>query len=244
MIQPLIWKEWHEQRWKLFFGTVMLVFFTGSLFAARLSTNREVLVGVWIIGGVVLALYSAMGVFAPETTDRTKTFLFSKPIQPWKSFLCKWFFGWLNFAVPMLICTVSLVAFMLLHPSEHIFQLKYIAKGTFVGICFGTMFYTMTCCLPPRKSSEALVGFIGLMIFFVVLLHAMLTEVTIILASKANSSGFTVFQELVLYLSPGYFLSLMDAVGSKMHPNLLIIEQAIIFIAMIFVGLRKWKRSV
>ena len=68
MIKPLLWKEWHEQRWKLVFGTAMLVFFTGSLLAARLTTEREIIIVVWVLCGLVLSLYSAMGVFAPEIT--------------------------------------------------------------------------------------------------------------------------------------------------------------------------------
>lgn len=244
MIKPLIWKEWHEQRWKLFFGTAMLAFFTGSLLAARLSTNREIVVVVWILGGLVLSLYSAMGVFAPEITNGTKTFLSSKPIQSWKIFLGKLFFGWLNFAVPMLICSAALATVTLLHPADSVFELKYIAKGTFLAVCMGTAFYSMTCCFAPRKSSEAMVGFTGLMVFFAFILHIMITDLLIVLPATRDSMGFSFFQELTLYISPAFLLSLMGPIDFKMHPSFFIAEQAIIFIITILIGLRKWQRSI
>ena len=159
MIKPLIWKEWHEQRWKLAFGTVMLVFFTGSLIAARLTTNSESIYVVLFFGGIILSLYSAMGVFAPERTGGTTTFLASKPIAAWKVFACKWFFGWLNFVVPMLVSVLCFQFVAFEWPAD-----SSLARVMFASICLATMFYSMTCCFAPRKSSEAFVGFIGLII--------------------------------------------------------------------------------
>lgn len=240
MIKPLVWKEWHEQRWKLAFGTVMLAFFTGALIAARLTTDREIVVVVWIFGGLILSLYSAMGVFAPETTDGTKTFLSSKPIQPWKIFLCKWFFGWLNFAVPMLICSAALAVIALLHHEGRLFELQYIIKGTFTGVCMGTAFYSMTCCFAPRKGGEAVVGFTGCIIFFVFILHVMITEVTTIRASWAT--GFSIPQQLFLFINPLFWVNLMRPIHAEIHQSLLVIEQTILFLVTILIGLRKWQR--
>ena len=240
MIKPLIWKEWHEQRWKLVFGTVMLVFFTGVLIAAKLTTDNETFVVVLIFGGLILSMYSAMGVFAPETTEGTKIFLLSKPIQAWKIFLCKWFFGWMNFAIPMLICSTILMVIVLLNREGQLFELKFIAIGTFIGICAGTIFYNMTCCFAPRKGSEAVVGFTGFIVFFVFILHAMISGVTI--SPHSWTSSFSIPQQLFLFINPLFWPYLMNPMRGEIHQSLLVIEQIILFLFTMLIGLRKWQR--
>lgn len=241
MIKPLIWKEWHEQRWKLAFGTVMLVFFTGALLAARVSTDREIVVVVWFFGGLVLSLYSAMGVFAPERTGGTTTFLVSKPIAVWKVFICKWFFGWLNFAVPMLVCGTVLVVIALLHPEGRLFELKYIAKGTFTVLCMATAFYSMTCCFAPRKSSEAFVGFVGLLVFFVVLIHLFLSQFHAFGLIRLGKE-FRIIDDIMLFINPLYLMSFIEHNSWVEHTAILWIVQTIIFLFVLWVGLRKWQR--
>lgn len=266
MLKPLIWKEWHEQRWKLAFGTVMLVFFTGAMLAARLTTSREVVVVVWILGGLVLSLYSAMGVFAPEVTNKTKLFLASKPARPWQVFAVKWFFGWLNFAVPMLLCSLILAILSLSQQAERqslegcqgtglalaislsqqagdFFPFNYIVRGTCAGLALGTLFYSMTCCLAPSKSGEAFVGFIGCIIFLCYMLHIVLIGNTIIETSYITGL-LTFARKVILFINPLSWIHLIKSLHGDPLLNLyLFIEQAILFIITIFIGFRKWQRS-
>jgi len=244
MIKPLLWKEWHEQRWKLAFGTFMMAFFTGALLAARFSSYHEIIVAVMLLGSLVLSLYSAMGVFAPEITNRTSTFLAARPVAPWKIFFSKWFFGWLNFAVPMLICSLILAVMVLAHPEEELFELEFLARVLISGIGLGTMFYSMTCCLASRKSSEAFVGFIGLIIFVVLLAYGLIIESTFI-DSLRHQETVCMFGEILSFINPVFWIHLMKPV-SNYPPNsvfLLFIEQGILFMVVILVGLRKWQRS-
>ena len=149
-IPAIFWKEWREQRWKLFFGTAMLLLFTGSMVAAGMVSNKEALIAVWILGGLVLSLYSAMGVFGPERADATDLFYISKPVAAWKVFWCKWFFGWLNFALPMMLCSVL---------AGGLFErLPGIIRGTLGVLLFATIFYSLTCCCAPRRAGPAGVG--------------------------------------------------------------------------------------
>ena len=241
MLKPLIWKEYHEQRWKLAFGTVMLAFFTGALLAARLTTDRELPIVIWLLGGLVLSLYSAMGVFAPEQTNETKPFLASKPIEPWKVFACKFLFGWLNFAVPMLLCSAALAVIALFNPDAALYQLKYIAKGTLAGLAIGTMFYSMTCCFAPRKSGEALVGLTGCIIFLIFFLHAMTGAFTFLRRGSLNDLNIAV--ELFVFINPLYWIGLLTQLDFAPQRSLFTLEQACLFLVTILIGLRKWKRS-
>lgn len=239
MFRHLFWKEWREQRWKLIFGTVMLMFFTGTLMAARLSTSHEVLVAVWIIGGLVLALYSAMGVFAPEVSNETQIFLMSKPINARTIFWGKWFMGWLNFAVPMCVCSLILAAIILIHPEGRIFELKYIARGILAGVGFGTMFYTMTCCFAPRKTGEAAAGVTGLIVCVAVMLHFMF----VLTVTTVGRNQFSFLNEMILYVNPVMWFNFVDRMSTDMHLWLLAIEQVILFGLTIMYGYRKWRRS-
>ena len=229
MIKPLIWKEWHEQRWKLAFGTVMLVFFTGALVAAGLTSDREIVVLVWGFGGLILSLYSAMGVFAPEITEGTKIFLTSKPIAFWKVFACKWFFGWLNFVVPMLASALCL-QFTFLRGLEN-----PLIEALFGSIGLATMFYTMTCCLAPRKSSEAFVGFVGLLVFFLLMTHILVVE-------SFRVGNYRL--EPLFFINPLYCLHLTFGRSRDQYILAFCLVQIVIIAMVLFIGFRKWKRSV
>lgn len=233
MIKPLIWKEWHEQRWKLAFGTVMLLFFTGSFLAARIATQSELLIVLWFLGGLILALYSAMGVFAPEWTGRTTTFLVSKPVAGWKIFTCKLLIGWLNFAVPMIVCSMCLQFAALGWDAGNLI------KGILVSLSMATMFYSMTCCFAPRKSSEAMVGFTGLLVVFGMLVHFMIFQITILMSDVQHLSFF---QEMFLFVNPIFWMILISPLGSEIREGVLFVEQALLFAVVIWIGLRKWQR--
>lgn len=242
MMKSIIWKEWREQRWKLAFGTVMLVFFTGSMLAARLTTDREIIVVVWIFGGMILSLYSAMGVFAPETTAGTKVFLTSKPIPPWKVFCCKWSFGWLNFALPMLICSVALLMRGLFRPDGNLFGHERIIKGTFLAVGYGTMLYSLTCCLAPRKSGEALVGFVGLIVLVAIFMHMLIIQATIFHGLQ-HGGRIGALGEMMVCINPVSLMHLMNPMPGISRYSILLVEQAALFAVVIAIGLRKWQRS-
>ena len=239
MFKQLLWKEWREQRWKLIFGTVMLFFFTGTLMAARLSTSHEVLVAVWVIGGLLLALYSAMGVFAPEVSNDTQAFLTSKPIRPSTIFLGKWFVGWMNFAVPMMVCSLVLGLMVLIHPESRVFELRYIVRGTFAGLGFGTMLYTMTCCFAPRNKGEAATGITGVVLCVIFILYLMIIMTTTAVARNQ----FSYANEIFLYLNPIMWMNFIARMGADMHLWILVVEQSILFVLTVIYGYRRWQRS-
>lgn len=237
MIKPLIWKEFCEQRWKMAFGTTMLLFFTGALLAAGVASNNEIVLIIWLFGGLLLALYSAMGVFAPERTDRTVTFLISKPIAIWKVFACKWFFGWLNFVVPMLVCTVCLQFVALKWPGIHI------VRSLLGSIGVATMFYSMICCFAPRKSSEAFVGFVGLIVFLLTITHFAIVDFvfgSLVLYQESP----TFLSKVISYINPGYGIPLLVTGVYSEDGYLFVAIQTILLVFVMWVGLRKWQRSI
>jgi hypothetical protein len=236
MASPIIWKEWHEQRWKLVFGTVMMLFFAGAMAAARVMTSKEAVVGVWVFGGFILSLYSAMGAFAPEWTGGTLTFLVSKPLNPGKVFLAKWLFGWLNVIVPMAAC--GLLA--LLIDGRRLAFPKDVLIGPLAGAWMAMVFYTMTCCLAPRRAGEAQVGFFGLMVGLAYVLHAMLFQAA---WGSPGAIHQPLFTEIIGSVNPLYVLETFDRSWSYRWPVVMPVQFAV-FALVMGLGYRKWQRSI
>jgi ABC-type transport system involved in multi-copper enzyme maturation permease subunit len=231
MLKAILWKEWREQRWKLAFGTVMLLFFTGSFLAARVTSNKETVLIICGFGGILLTIYSAMGVFAPEHINRTKNFLISKPVQPWKTFLCKWFFGWLNFTVPILVSTLGFILVVIGDQGMREFTLHKFLQAPICMVAFATMYYTLVCGLAPRKTGEAGVGLTGLLVFVGLVIYGM------IISTPKNPNPLQ-------YFNPFEILGFLDPVPFEPKFPLFFLAQSSLFALAVILGYQKWKRSL
>jgi hypothetical protein len=237
---PIIWKEWHEQRWKLAFGTVMLVFFTCSMAIAHVVSFKEVVATAWLIGANILWLYSAMGVFAPEQSNGTLPFLVSKPIRPLRVFLVKLLFGWLNFALPLIAAYISLsiVCFATGEPDS----IPVTARAMAAALCFGTVLYTLTCCLAPSKSGEAFVGLTGILVLLTVTFYTMLGASTIFRLLEGPRFKGSLLSEAVFGTCPVYLFDIANQFVRPWPKNLVYFEQAAIVLLALWFGYRKWQR--
>jgi hypothetical protein len=241
--QALLWKEWTEHRWKLAFGAVMLVSFGGSLLAWGGISNREAVILVLAVGCLVLALLNAMGTFAEEHSEGTTLFLATRPIESWKIFLEKWMVGWMTMILPLLACGLTLgVWFGLSHASGSV--VRYWVPGTLVVAWIATMLYSLTCCVTPRRGGPAGVALTGLGWAGVMVLHLVVSEV--VLTPVLTPS---LFRTLFFFANPICTLALIDPPPwFKNAPGLLmaigIVEQGILLAAILWAGLRNWKRSV
>jgi ABC-type transport system involved in multi-copper enzyme maturation permease subunit len=82
--QSLIWKEWHEHKWKLVSLTAIL----WSIAALGLfDPERGTLVGIHaalVMAIVPLAIFIGLGVAAGEQSRGTLTFLQALPVPMWR----------------------------------------------------------------------------------------------------------------------------------------------------------------
>jgi len=102
MIKPLIWKEWHEQRWKLVFGCVLLMGYTAIGLQSRLWTDEGMVLTTCVWGAPFLPIFVVMGLFSMERQDRTLERLLSLPVKPWKVFSVKLVIGAVICVLPIL----------------------------------------------------------------------------------------------------------------------------------------------
>ena len=244
MIWALVWKEWREQRWKLGFGGVMLASFTGSLLAARLTTPDEAVLVIWVLGGGLLALYSAMGVFATERSEGTTLFLAAKPVAGWQVFWCKWVMGWVNFAVPMLGCSLLVWLLADFAGGGRSSQIAAVASGGVKMMLLATTFYTLTCCLAPRRCGEAGVGLVGLLVVLGMALHAMGVMWFCRVGVAATEWRGGMVGEVLTLMNPMMWFDFIKPVPG--HEGLLwlfLLEQGVLMAVVLWVGMRKWVRS-
>lgn len=82
-MRQLIWKEWHEQRWKLGFGCVVLCAFATIGLHARIISDQSIIVGTCALGVLLLPILSAAGLIPAERGEGTLRSLRALPIAPW-----------------------------------------------------------------------------------------------------------------------------------------------------------------
>jgi hypothetical protein len=244
MRMPILWKEWHEQRWRLAFGTVMLVGLIGSLAAAHVISNREMFIILCGAGAFVLPLYSAMGVFAPERTAGTFTFYASKPAKPLAVFMAKWFFGWLNVVVPVLVAAVFAMSLSLISDSSPYSAreaVRIMTETIIPVLCFGTILYTMTCCFAPSKSSEAFVGLAGLLILLILTVSPIAFGVLLREEWHIDLNKYPLLMNMLFSLCPLYLLNVFHHTTKWLL--LLYLELGTVFLIVLSLGYWKWRRK-
>lgn len=229
----LLWKEWREQRWKMAFGTVMLVFFTTAFLTTQIINSREGVLIINGLGGILLALYSAMGVFAPEDTQRTTLFLLAKPAPAWQVFLSKWLMGALNIWVPLAISCMIIWFSVQDEPIPH-----FLTSVVYLT-CFCTIIYTATCCLAPRRCGEAAVGLVGLGLMLISIFH--FTGLDSLVRNGKIRGPLIAFNPLC-------WLALLDQLrwpsDQRDGAFIIILVQVILWLAVMAYGLRQWKRRI
>jgi hypothetical protein len=158
MIRSLIWKEWHEQAWKIAFGCVILNSYAALGFRARLVPDEMVVWHVLVIGLILLPLLAAMGLIAPERIEGSYGFLRTLPMPAWRILTIKVAMALLQCVVP--IATVAALSIIVTHEREMSVanMLGLYARGLGVACVLLLWMVALSIHLP----TEARVGLIGL----------------------------------------------------------------------------------
>jgi ABC-type transport system involved in multi-copper enzyme maturation permease subunit len=106
MFRSLVWKEWHEQRWRLWFGVFLVGMFTLIGLRTRIMPDEQIVILTIMIGGMGLPLMVAMGLVAPERAEGTIVRLMALPVPPWKVVAAKGLVGGLVCVAPIFVSAV------------------------------------------------------------------------------------------------------------------------------------------
>jgi ABC-type transport system involved in cytochrome c biogenesis permease component len=153
----LLWKEWHEQSWKLGFGCVLLAAFVLIGLHARIVADETILTGVCVLGFTLLPVLSSTGLIPAERAEGSFESLLAMPIAPWKILLAKSVMGVLLCIGPMLVacgfsCLMAGGREMFTYDILHLY-----AQTTFASVLL--LFWMMA--LTSRLPSEARAGLVA-----------------------------------------------------------------------------------
>jgi ABC-type transport system involved in multi-copper enzyme maturation permease subunit len=110
-MRQLIWKEWHEQSWRLGFGCLVLGAMALIGLHARILTDNVMMMWVCFIGITLLPMLSITGLLPAERSEGTFESLLALPVAPWKILAAKTAMGLILCAGPMIAAAViSLLA--------------------------------------------------------------------------------------------------------------------------------------
>src|SRR5688572_16744284 len=101
MWRSLVWKEWHEQRWKLGFGCALMMGFTFIGLRTRVMPDQAVISFGLFLSGLLLPLMVSMGLVAPERADGSLVRLLSLPVPAWHVLAAKAAIGTVAVTVPV-----------------------------------------------------------------------------------------------------------------------------------------------
>jgi ABC-type transport system involved in cytochrome c biogenesis permease component len=109
-VRSLLWKEWHEQAWKLVFGALILAAFALVGLRARVVADGVLLQGVCFLAVLLLPVFSSTGLVPAERDEGTLETLLAMPVKPRAVFGAKTLMGVLLCGLPLIVTAIVSVA--------------------------------------------------------------------------------------------------------------------------------------
>jgi hypothetical protein len=160
----LIWKEWHEQSWKLGFGCLVLGALALIGLRSRIVADATMLMWVCFLGLALLPVLSSTGLVPAERSEGSFESLLALPVSPWRILAAKTLMGLVLCAGPMLVATVvSVLAAGNREMSDHWMVYLY-ARSTLATLSLFIWMLALTIRL-PNETRAGLLG-IGVLIFW------------------------------------------------------------------------------
>ncbi len=127
----LLWKEWHEHKWKLAALVAILIAVPLACFIAEPYEFYSGISGVLVPYGLLAGIFIAMSIAAGENARRTMPFLQSLPVPMWRAALAKLCLASLTIVGPLLMLASMMVAVNLVIPEYWIdYQRVYHRTGS------------------------------------------------------------------------------------------------------------------
>jgi hypothetical protein len=158
MIQSLLWKEWHEQRWRLAFGCVMMAALPATGLMVRMVPDWAVVVVTMLVGGLLLPIFATMGLIAPERADRTLGSLLILPVSSRAVVAIKLAVGLVTCLVP-LACAGMVI--LLVAGGRELPASRLLAMCSGSALLAGVLL-VWTLAFSVGQPTEARVGLVGL----------------------------------------------------------------------------------
>jgi ABC-type transport system involved in multi-copper enzyme maturation permease subunit len=156
-MRSLLWKEWHEQSWKLAFSCILLGAMAAIGLHARMIADQDMLVWIWAIG-IILPISYSSGLIPAERSDGFFESLIVLPVAPWKILLAKTVMGLALCIFPLLLAGLITLA---------IAGGRELTDQTIIAIYFRTILTSLSLFIwmfawTSRLPTEARSGLVGI----------------------------------------------------------------------------------
>ncbi|MHC4361636.1 MAG: ABC transporter permease subunit [Planctomycetota bacterium] len=158
MMRALFWKEWCEQRWKLAFGSVLLMGYTAVALKSRLFMDEGIVASVAIVGPMMMALLACMGLVATERSEGSLGTLLALPVESWKIFAAKMVMGAAVCTGPLLGSAVLSIAMAGGREISGSRMVSFYSAGFGVGLAL----FVWMAAFGISQPTEARAGLVGI----------------------------------------------------------------------------------
>jgi hypothetical protein len=165
-VLSLIWKEWHEQSWKLGFGSIVLAALALVGLRARIIADETMILWVCFVGFGLLPVLASTGLVPPERSEGSLESLLALPVAPWRILLAKTLMGLLLCVGPMFIAAV--VSLLTAADREMTVgeMLFLYTRSTLCAMALFVWMFALTIHL-PNETRAGLIA-LGILLFFIV----------------------------------------------------------------------------
>ena len=109
-MRQLLWKEWHEQAWKLAFGCIVLAAMAAIGLHARMVADATLIEWVAVVGVFILPVLSSTGLMPAERAEGSFEALISMPVRPRQVLAAKAVLGVVLVVGPMAVAAAVSLA--------------------------------------------------------------------------------------------------------------------------------------
>jgi ABC-type transport system involved in multi-copper enzyme maturation permease subunit len=176
MIKAIIWKEWHENLWKLCFCSLASIAFTTILFRTRIIPDIANCLLISFVQMFAVTVIYSMDIFSGEMSNRTIYLLFKIPVHRWMIFFSKYLISIIGITLTFII-TAILMELISQGRENGIYDLF---KMNFRYCIVSIILFTWFCAFGCQSTGEAgsLVAMFGIIIGWgIILFWATICEI-------------------------------------------------------------------
>ncbi len=176
MFRMLLWKEWKENLWKLWFCGAASIVFTIMLFRIRIIPDFSNCILISFIQMFAVPVIYSLDIFSGEISNRTAPLLFKIPVPRWMLFFSKYLVSAVGI---ILIFLISGLLMEFMSGGREARMLFLFATNSLYGMA-ALVLFTWFCAFGCQSRSEAgsLVAMFGVFIGWgIVLLWSNMCEV-------------------------------------------------------------------
>lgn len=151
MFRKILWKEWKENLWKLWFCGGAGIAFTVMLFRMRIIPDVSNCVLISLVQMFVVPVVYALDIFSGEVSNRTIHLLFKIPVPRWMIFFSKYLISALGIVVTFLLSGTLMELMAGGREAQAFFLLK---TNLLTGLA-ALLLFTWFCVFGCQSRSEA-----------------------------------------------------------------------------------------